>query len=155
MKDLVILAADKDMEHAPSGLLARPRALGIRPIAFDVFVHPEHDPGCALRGGIEAGSDLSIVSAYFSIYAYEALRDTLEDAGRVRFLYGKLYYAGGPVGTSAVAGNSNFTSWGLGHASTCSCRMTRTTEHERLSGFTMPTRNPDPANYFARRAFSS
>lgn len=50
MKDLVILAADKDMEHALTGLLARPRALGIRPIAFDVFVHPEHDPGCALRG---------------------------------------------------------------------------------------------------------
>ena len=50
MKDLVILAADKDMEYALAGLLRRPLALGIRPISHDVFVHPEHDPGCALRG---------------------------------------------------------------------------------------------------------
>ena len=46
----MILAADKDMEYALSGLLSRPPALRIRPISFDVFVHPEHDPGCALRG---------------------------------------------------------------------------------------------------------
>ena len=44
--------------------------------------------GDFLRGSIVAGADLSIVSAYFSIYAYEALRDTLDAAGRVRFLYG-------------------------------------------------------------------
>ena len=50
MKDLVILTADKDMQYALSGLLSRPRALRIRPISFEVFVHPEHDPGCALRG---------------------------------------------------------------------------------------------------------
>ena len=42
-----------------------------------------------LRERIEAGSDLSIVSAYFTIYAYEALRDALEKAGRARFLYGE------------------------------------------------------------------
>ena len=45
--------------------------------------------GDFLRDRIEAGSDLSIVSAYFTIYAYGALRGTLEDAGRVRFLYGE------------------------------------------------------------------
>ena len=50
MKDLVILAADKDLEHALKGLLARPEALGIRPVDADVFVEPEHDPACALRG---------------------------------------------------------------------------------------------------------
>ncbi len=42
-----------------------------------------------LRERIEAGSDLSIVSAYFTIYAYEALRDALEKAGSTRFLYGE------------------------------------------------------------------
>ena len=42
--------------------------------------------GDFLRDRIEAGSNLSIVSAYFTIYAYGALRDTLEGAGRVRFL---------------------------------------------------------------------
>ena len=50
MQDLVILAADKDLEFALKGLLARGKALGIRSLKFDIFVEPEHDPGCALRG---------------------------------------------------------------------------------------------------------
>ena len=52
MKDLVILAADKDLEFALRGMLSRPEALGIRPVEAntDIFVEPEHDPACALRG---------------------------------------------------------------------------------------------------------
>ncbi len=50
MKDLVILAADKDLEFALKGLLDRPEAIGIRAISADIFVEPEHDPACALRG---------------------------------------------------------------------------------------------------------
>ena len=50
MRDLVVLAADKDMEFAVKGLLARAAALGIRGILSDVFVHPHHDPGCLLEG---------------------------------------------------------------------------------------------------------
>ena len=49
-KDLVVLVADKDMEHALKGLLSRPQAMGIRPIAYDIYVHPQHDPACARRG---------------------------------------------------------------------------------------------------------
>ncbi len=49
-KDLVVLAADKDIQQALSGLFERPQALDIRPIQFDVFVHSQHDPACALRG---------------------------------------------------------------------------------------------------------
>ena len=45
--------------------------------------------GDFLHNRIEAGSNLSIVSAYFTIYAYKALRDVLEQAGRMRFLYGE------------------------------------------------------------------
>jgi len=41
-----------------------------------------------LRNSIKPDSDLSIVSAYFTIYAYEALRGELESAGHMRFLYG-------------------------------------------------------------------
>jgi hypothetical protein len=48
--DLVILVSDKNMEWAVSGLLSRPSALGIRPITYAVYVHPERDPGC-LRNG--------------------------------------------------------------------------------------------------------
>ena len=45
--------------------------------------------GDFLRERMEPGSDLSIVSAYFTIYAYEALREVLEKADRARFLYGE------------------------------------------------------------------
>lgn len=48
--DLVILTSDKNMEWAVRGLLSRPGALGIRSINFEVYVHPERDPGC-LRSG--------------------------------------------------------------------------------------------------------
>ena len=44
--------------------------------------------GDFLRERIGAGSALSVVSAYFTIYGYEALRDALNGAGPVRFLYG-------------------------------------------------------------------
>lgn len=46
-KDIVVLAADKNIDSAVRGLLSRPAALGIRPIQADTFVHPRHDPGCA------------------------------------------------------------------------------------------------------------
>ena len=49
-KDLVVLAADKDIQQALRGLFERPQALDIRPIQYDVLVHPQHDPACALRG---------------------------------------------------------------------------------------------------------
>ena len=50
--DLLCLVADKNMEAAVSGLLSRPRALGIRPVAREMMVHPERDPGC-FHSGVE------------------------------------------------------------------------------------------------------
>ena len=49
-----------------------------------------------MRDRIHPGASLSIVSAYFTIYAYEALRDTLEKAKQMRFLYGE------PSGTATA-----------------------------------------------------
>lgn len=48
--DLVILVADKNAEFALRGLLDRTPALGIRPVSYQVFVHPEADPGVLLSG---------------------------------------------------------------------------------------------------------
>lgn len=48
--DLVILVADKDMEHTLRGLLSRPRSLGIRNVEYKVISHPEHDGGCRSTG---------------------------------------------------------------------------------------------------------
>jgi hypothetical protein len=49
-KDLVVLTADKNIEFAVRALLSsRLAALAIRQVNFDVFPHPERDPGCRLR----------------------------------------------------------------------------------------------------------
>jgi hypothetical protein len=49
-KDLVVLAADKNIEFTVRGLLdSRTAALGIRRVVFDVYPHPERDPGCRLK----------------------------------------------------------------------------------------------------------
>ena len=64
--DLLCLVADKNMEAAVSGLLSRPRALGIRPIAPELLIHPEHDPGCFHDGveflrGLRARADQALI----------------------------------------------------------------------------------------------
>jgi len=48
-KDLVLLVADKNMEASLRGLLGRCQALGCRSVSFDLYVHPDRDPGCLLR----------------------------------------------------------------------------------------------------------
>lgn len=45
--------------------------------------------GDFLREIIRAGSELSVVSAYFTIYAYEALKSELDGIGGLRFLFGE------------------------------------------------------------------
>lgn len=49
-KDLVVLAADKSIEHTLMGLFNRPEALGIRKISYDVYVDPGRDSACAKNG---------------------------------------------------------------------------------------------------------
>jgi hypothetical protein len=42
-----------------------------------------------LKDTIHPGANLSFVSAYFTIYAYEALKEQLDQAQRLRFLFGE------------------------------------------------------------------
>ena len=44
--------------------------------------------GDFLRAHLKEGTELSVVSAYFTISAYEALKEELEQVERMRFLYG-------------------------------------------------------------------
>jgi hypothetical protein len=44
-----VLVADRDIEAAVSGLLRRTRAIPLRPVTYEVFVHAERDPGCRKR----------------------------------------------------------------------------------------------------------
>ncbi len=62
--------------------------------------------GDFLRERLAAGADLSIVSAYFTIYAYEALRDVLNGVARARFLYGEPRSVGAP--DPAASGDKAF-----------------------------------------------
>jgi hypothetical protein len=48
-KDLAILVADADIRAAIEGLLTRPSAIPIRPLTYDLIVHPQRDPGVRLR----------------------------------------------------------------------------------------------------------
>lgn len=77
LKDLVVLAADKDLQFALEGILARPEALGIRAIQKDIFVEPEHDPGCALRG-------VEFLRPFASQYCHGLLIFDHEGSGRER-----------------------------------------------------------------------
>lgn len=71
----MVLASDKDMEHALKGLFKRTEALGIRAIEADILVHPHHDPACAVRG-VEFLSNLS------GRYDYGLLMFDHEGSGR-------------------------------------------------------------------------
>jgi ERCC4-related helicase len=42
-----------------------------------------------LKNNIEDNSDLSVVSAYFTIYAYKALKDKLDSIHKLKFLFGE------------------------------------------------------------------
>jgi hypothetical protein len=48
-KDVVFLVSDDQMKFAVEGLLSRGLALGFQNISFDIYVHPNKDPGCLLR----------------------------------------------------------------------------------------------------------
>lgn len=48
--DLFVLAADKNMEYALRGALARNQSIGIRPIDFNIIVHAGRDGGVRTTG---------------------------------------------------------------------------------------------------------
>ncbi len=45
MKDLIVLVPDKNVKFGIESLLKRNNSFGIHPINFDIFIHPERDPG--------------------------------------------------------------------------------------------------------------
>lgn len=51
--------------------------------------HANGTVGDYLKSGLTPESDVSIVSAYFTIYAYHLLRESLEGIEGLRFLFGE------------------------------------------------------------------
>jgi len=74
-KDLVCLVADKNMEQTLYGLLRRPESLGIDPPTFDLFVHPESDPGCCHHG-------VEFLRSFSSRYTWALLCFDFEGCGQ-------------------------------------------------------------------------
>lgn len=50
LKDLLVYTADADALGFMRGLMSRPRALGVRPIDFDIERHPQRDAGMVQSG---------------------------------------------------------------------------------------------------------
>lgn len=44
-KDLIVLTPDKNTQFVLRGLLSRPQAFHIQPFSYDIYVHPQRDPG--------------------------------------------------------------------------------------------------------------
>jgi len=59
--------------------------------------------GDFLRKALAPNADLSIVSAFFTIYAYDQLSDELESVDNLRFLFGEPRFVLDPDGTEAKA----------------------------------------------------
>ena len=74
-KDLVVLVADKDMEHALKGIFERPKALGIRTIEPEILVEAQHDAACAQRG-------VPFLSMFSTDYHYGLLMFDHKGSGR-------------------------------------------------------------------------
>lgn len=71
----MILVADTDIELTMRGLLSSPVTLGIRPIDFEVFTHPRHDPGCVHEG-------VSFLTKYSGEFSHGLLVLDHEGSGR-------------------------------------------------------------------------
>lgn len=49
-KALIVLVADRNMEFTVKGLLGRSQSLNIKDVSYDIYNHPENDPGCRSNG---------------------------------------------------------------------------------------------------------
>ncbi len=66
-----------------------------------------------LKSEIKSGSDLSFVSAYFTLHAYAALDHQLENATRLRFLFGEPSFISGIGQDEKKKANFKLTETGL------------------------------------------
>lgn len=81
--DLIVLVADKNMDDGLRGLLTRPRALGIREIETQIFVHPRRDPACVRE------SD-AFLRPFVSRYEHALVMFDLHGSGREELSAGAL-----------------------------------------------------------------
>jgi len=79
MKDLVVLVADKNTQFTLQGLFCRNQSLGIRDVSqdYDIFVHPQRDPGCY-------NQCVDFLRSFNSVYNYGLVVFDHEGSGQER-----------------------------------------------------------------------
>jgi SNF2 family DNA or RNA helicase len=78
--------------------------------------------GDFLKSGIQPGSNLSFVSAYFTVHAYEALASQLEGAAKLQFLFGEPSFVTGIDRGEKAKANFKLTEHGITIAKTLTQR---------------------------------
>jgi hypothetical protein len=111
-KDLILLVADKDMEKALQGLLSRPQSLGLREMSWDLYVHPEHDPGCR-------GKSHEFLRPFFRLYSHALVlfdrdgcgQESLDRATLEQKVEARLFGAGWGDRAAAVVIDPELEAW--------------------------------------------
>ncbi|MFD2247293.1 helicase-related protein [Pontibacter ruber] len=66
--------------------------------------HKQHNRiGLTLKESITKGSKLSVISSYFTIYAFQQLQKELETVEEIRFLFDNPIFASGPVNPHTIS----------------------------------------------------
>ena len=76
-RDLVVLAADKNIAESIEGILGRTDSLRIRSVTSDIVVHPQHDPGCF-------GQSVGILAVYQHAHSHAIVFDR-DGSGQEQF----------------------------------------------------------------------
>lgn len=118
MKDLVVLAADKSIEATLRGALARPEALGIRPISVVIRGHPGRDGGARTSGpAVLAGEHRRFGHALLVFDLEGSGSDTSDPVELERELDAKLNLQwGGRAKTVVIAPELDAWIWGADNA---------------------------------------
>jgi hypothetical protein len=74
MKDLAALVADSSMAQALEAALQRPNSLGIRPVTFNIIIHPQRDCGMRINGP-------QMLALQYQQYSYGLLMLDFEGSG--------------------------------------------------------------------------
>lgn len=111
-KDLVVLAADKDMEETIIGLLDRHQSIGIRPVDIDIYRHPGRDSGCRTQGATFLRSFCNRFNHAVLIFDHEGSGgESIPAAKLEKELEGQLARNGWQQRASAIVIEPELESW--------------------------------------------
>ena len=109
--DLIVLAADKDIEQSVRGILSDHARIGIRAITYDVIVHPEHDPGVLKRPQELLRSMIRRAGHALAIFDYEGCGQTSSREEVERIVEQRLLANGWDGRAAAISIDPELENW--------------------------------------------